>query len=204
MPSTRVRVPGGGNTYFQIGKTGDGYRVDFLANYQDNMGQVVGQTTEIHPIGYRYPVEIATGYAQHAGRLTLTVYALWGEDGWVSAFKYQAGTTNQIDSGSYVWGDAGDPIDLVHVLEAQRKLASPLVVKKFELGADGTTARIKTYNNAIITNIQQNESVRIDTMTVESQIEFMYTDFTISNGQGVRLISSGASGAANTGLGINS
>lgn len=179
MPVTHVRVLGGGNTYCMIGLN-NGVKVGFNATVNDQPGRAVGQETEIQPIGSKYPIEIATPYAMGAGTLTISVYQTWGEDSWVSAFMYDNGQDfgdeNPWKGYNTAHGqETGRPVDLVEVMDAQRKLNHNIVVKTVELGADGTEARINTYQGCVISNIQQDNNIRNDTMTGQGTITFRYT-----------------------------
>lgn len=204
--TTKVRVPGGGNTYFKAylnrsltdtltsyatpGITGGDAYLEFLAQYTDNPGAAVSQAQEIHPIGSPYPVEIATPYAQHAGTLQLQFWQQWGEDGWYSAFaNVENGTfykdANNAESGfadspygfakATLSNEANRPVDLYQVLRAQRKNGGQIGIQKFELGGDGSLARVKTYWGAVITDVQQPESgISVSSMEVRCTVSIMY------------------------------
>lgn len=204
--TTKVRVPGGGNTYFRVylnkeladdnltsyavtGANNSTY-LEFLAQYTDTPGTAVSQAQEIHPIGSPYPVEIATAYAQHAGTLQLQFWQQWGEDGWYSAFAgiddgkfYQ--DANNAESGfadspygfakTTLSNNPNMPVDLYQVLRAQRKNGGQIGVQKFELGGNGSLARIKTYWGAVITDIQQPENgISVSSMEVRCTVSIMY------------------------------
>lgn len=204
--TTKVRVPGGGNTYFKVylnkelangnltsyaaeGTNNNTY-LEFLAQYTDTPGAAVSQAQEIHPIGSPYPVEIATAYAQHAGTLQLQFWQQWGEDGWYSAFAGIGNGTfyndaNNAESGfadspygfanATLSNESHRPVDLYQVLRAQRKNGGQIGVQKFELGGNGSLARIKTYWGAVITDIQQPENgISVSSMEVRCTVSIMY------------------------------
>ena len=188
MAKTQVRVPGGGNTFIKMGFENTPVRVAFLANFFDQPGRSVGNPTPIHPIGNAYPVEIAVPYAQSAGTLTLTVWALWGKDGWVSAFannydrspwkKYKS--KHGYTSSGYKW-----PVDLREVLEAQREVGGYLTCKKYELAADGkSVARVKDYQRCVITDIDASDNVSIEQMEQRVKITCMYAFVKVTSGKG--------------------
>lgn len=194
MPKTHVRVLGGGNTYVTVGLDGGNTIVEFLARLQDQPGRVNGGPVEIQGIGDKYPVEIATGYSQKAGTLTLEVWQTWGKDGWVSAFM-TTGIDGSMSDSVGIW-DAfrnknannsgnnqldGYPVDLVEVLEAQRLNPSFIEVCKFEKGADGSIARVKNYHGCVITGIQADETVQNETMENRVRIDMMYTHVTVTS-----------------------
>ena len=179
MPASHVFVPGGGNTYVQIG-TSSGVTLEFLSAFNDTPGTALGQATDIQPIGSRYPIEIVTPYGQQSGTITLTVWKTWKHDAWVSAFMYQNGTTfgdeNPWNGYETSNGQAtGEPVDLAEVLDAQRKLDNNIVVKKLEKASDGTDYRAISYQGAVITNIAPDGNVKNDTMTATTVITIKYT-----------------------------
>jgi hypothetical protein len=185
MPQSRVRVPGGGNPYIVVG-TG-GYNIELLAEFSDTPGRPVGSFQSIQPIGYRYPIEIVTPYAQGAGTLTLRFWEEWGKDGWVSGFSRDGSI---VEGGPWLnsWTaadgssmDAGRPIDFVQVMEAQRKNGEHCIVKKVELGGDGEVARVKVYENCVITDVTSTSaSVRNDTMDSQCTVTMQYTRYTVT------------------------
>ena len=193
MPKTHVRVLGGGNTYVTVGLNNGSTIVEFLAQIQDQPGSVNGRPTPIQGIGDKYPVEIATGYSQGAGQLTLQVWQTWGKDGWVSAFMTTDAEGKMSDAVG-LWdafrnknannegsnGSNGYPVDVVEVLEAQRLNTDFIQVCKFEKGADGSIVRVKNYHGCVITDIQMNETVRNETMDNPVTITMMYTHFTVT------------------------
>ena len=189
MGTTNVRVPGGGNTYVKMG-LGEGIAVEFLASFNDQPGPAVGNPTPIHPIGKPYPVEIATPYAQQAGRITIRVWSTWGKDGWLSAFLHRTATgeLNSQDSkspwaeyvSSYNKDSIHEPVDLREVLEAQRKNEKPLVIEKIELGKNGTPVRSKQYQNCVIVDVEAGENVQLNTMEQQVTITVMYTNVIVT------------------------
>ena len=193
MPVGNVRVLGGGNTYIKMGiaeANGGIAQVVFLASVKDQPGRPVGNVTEIQPIGNRYPIEIPTPYAQGAGTLTLSVWQTWGKDGWVSAFMTRGTDGTLSQSGASPWNGyasahnataKSEPVDLVEVLDAQRKLSSNISVKKYELGADGSVARVKSYEGAVISDIDESETVQNNTMDNQVTITLKYTYVTVTN-----------------------
>ena len=193
MPKTHVRVLGGGNTYVKVGLN-DLYTVEFLATLNDSPGRVKGGPVDIQGIGDKYPVEIATGYSQESGTLTLDVWQTWGRDGWVSAFMKtnpdgsmsdEIGLWNQFreknnDNGSNNQLD-GYPVDLVEVLEAQRLNPDFIEVCKFEKGADGSIAHVKNYHGCVITDIRSDEQITNDKMDGKVTITMKYTHVTVTS-----------------------
>lgn len=165
-------------------------QVVFLASVKDQPGRPVGNAVEIQPIGSKYPLEIPTPYAQGAGQLTLSVWQTWGKDGWVSAFMTRGSDGLLTDSSASPWSGyssahnataKSEPVDLVEVLDAQRKLNSNIIVKKYELGATGTVSRVKSYEGAVIIDIDAGETVQNNTMDNQVTITLKYTYVTVTN-----------------------
>ena len=176
MAATNVRVVGGGNTLVVVGSGEDA--VKFISQLQDNPGRANANPVAIQGIGDKYPVEIATAYAQKEGTLTLTVWERWGVDGWTSLFEDSGifdNYTSDMNSASKY------PVDLVEVLDAQRKSNTDLKIRKIERGADGNTVRVKTYLNPVITDIDASESVRNEDMVKTVKITVMYTNIQVTS-----------------------
>ena len=169
MATTGIRVPGGGNTYLIMGDSHS--RIELLANFTDSPGKALGRTTAIHPIGYKYPKEIATPYVQDYGTLTIVVWAEWGTDGWVSALR-STGVFNGFDS--YMGGKQGEPVDVCEVLRAQRQYGNELNVIKVELGRDGKAVRGRSYHGCVITDIDAKEDITLDKMEQKVTITMQY------------------------------
>jgi len=201
--TTKVRVPGGGNTYFKAGIatsliTGqtdaapNDAKIDyleFMSDYTDTPGTANGQTTPIHPIGSPYPVEIATAYAQNAGTLQLRFWQQWGVDGWYGALA-KTGIFDNLDTGKATDANSNSPysyanltltnwehypVDLYNVFRAQRKAGGHIALYKYELAGDGNLARIKSYGGAVISDVSQPESnINVSSMTVMCTVTVMY------------------------------
>lgn len=210
MPTTNVKVLGGGNTYVRIGlapnETGQTAseneasstgNVEFLAQIVDTPGGPLAQPEQIQPIGSPYPVEIATAYGQQAGTLQLTVWAKWAEDGWVSAFRTK-GSGKTKDGIPSIWNafatqsknaDMGSsdrvPVDLYEILRGQRLNDAPIQIVKVERDAKGNPARMKWYEGCVITNVDAQERVTQQAMSQQVVITVMYRRAHITRAAGV-------------------
>lgn len=187
MPQSTVRVPGGGNTYVVIGT--DNYNIELLAEFTDTPGRLLGNFEDIIPIGYRHPLEIVTPYSQTSGTISLVFWEQWGEDGWVSGFMHNGSIIpggpwlNDYNPGDASTLGLGKPIDLVQVMEAQRENPDYITVKKVELGADGSVARVKVYNKCVISDINVGSNRITQTlMTSQCTVTMKYTDYTVVRG----------------------
>ena len=181
MAVSTVRVPGGGNTFVTIsaGNVKD-KSIDLVSSFTDTPGAATAQPAQIHPIGYEHPMEIVTAYAQTAGTITLDIWAVWGQDAWVTPFEPMWQT---ITSGIYTNDanfDGKNPTNLIGVLQGQRA-AGGVTLKKWELAANGyDIARVRTYKNCVITDIQARETVSNNSMPETVTVTIMYTHSTVS------------------------
>lgn len=183
MAYSKVRVIGGGNTLITVGQgSSNANRIMLLASAKDAPGQVLKSPVEIQPVGSEYPVEIVTAYGQKAGTLTLQVWSVWGKDGW-EVLLDAAGIGDSSASNKYP--------DLLSVLEAQRKAKNGIGIYKVEkipAGVSGTqedSYRVRTYHDAVITNIDASESITNEDMDAKVTITIMYTRSTITSNASV-------------------
>ena len=182
MATSIVRASGGGNTFLTISANGGTDEdIQLVAEFNDTPGRVVSGPVSIHPIGYEHPMEIVTGYAQEAGSITVNVWAVWGKDAWVDPF---AELWTAVDSTrAYVNSDNfidGKPTNLMGVLQAQRANGS-FTLKKWELAANGhDIARVRVYENCVITDINAAETVRNDSLESIVSMTIMYTHSIVS------------------------
>lgn len=181
MATSKVRVPGGGNTYLTLQVSGGSDTpISLIASFTDTPGGVTGGPTEIHPIGYEHPMEIVTGYAVRAGQLSVQVWSVWGKDGWVEPFAplWKDRRNDVRLNGENFRGN--EPINLMGVLQAQRA-SGTFIIRKYELAADGkSVARVRNYHNCVITNIDAGETVTNDSMPQPINIALMYTHSTVT------------------------
>ena len=190
MAVSKVRVPGGGNTFVTISANGgNDTDIQLVSSFSDNPGTVNGGPVDIHPIGYEHPMEIVTGYSVGSGIIQLQVWAVWGKDGWAEPFAELWKAVNT--SRAYVNSDNFDtdgktPTNLMGVLQAQRANGS-FTLKKWELAANGyDVARVRTYENCVITDIQAGETVQNDSMPQTINVTIRYTHSVVSRNAGRR------------------
>lgn len=153
---TRTRVVGSGFTTFNY----RGQPIAFLDGFADSGQRPVAGAEPVHPIGAKFPVEIATARALMAGTLTITIRELWNEPVW-----YQ------------LVGLSGTP-DIVSVYEALAAAPSEVTCQMLIKPPGSSTWRGKTYHNCVITDIADDEQVVIGTMTIARNITLMYTHTT--------------------------
>jgi hypothetical protein len=172
MPDSKVRVAGGGNTYIAIGDEGGSTApIKFMARANETPGTALTQPVDIIPVGSMCPEEIVPPVVQSSGTLVCTVWQLWGKEAIATALENTSvlgGSTN-----------ANNLVNLYEVFEQQRKAGNRISVKKFERAGSGETDnqwRVITYNNAVVTNVSQNETFESRTMEMTVDITIKYTD----------------------------
>jgi hypothetical protein len=156
MPETKTRVVGSGFTTLNW----MGQPIAFLDEFTDSGQDPVAQPEPVHPIGDKFPREIATARALQAGTLTLTIRELWNEPVW--------------------WQLAGvaRTYDIVDVYQALAAMPSGVSAQMIIKPPGGGSWRGNTYHNLVITQIADNETVRIGSMTFPRAITAMYTNKT--------------------------
>lgn len=153
---TRTRVVGSGFTTFNY----RGQPIAFLDQFADSGQRPIAGAEPVHPIGSRFPVEIATARALAAGTLTITIRELWNEPVW-----YQ------------LVGLSGTP-DIISVYEALAASPSEVTCQMLIKPPGSPTWRGKTYHNCVIIDIADDENVSIRDMTIPRNISLMYTHTT--------------------------
>lgn len=166
MATSRARLAGSGFTTF-VWDSGDGspHLIAFARQISHTSPTPVGPgPTPIHPMDEPYPVEILTPAASNIGTLTLELYELYNEKVW----DRLAGLANSVD--------------LVDIFIKVAALAKPINIVKYitppTLSAIAGTAYTEQYNNCVITNVMDGETIEVGTMEVMKQIEVAYTHLT--------------------------
>lgn len=177
MPDSKVRLLGGGNTYIAAGDQGGATKpMEFLARAEDRPGTATTSAKDITPVGYKRPAEVVPPQVQSSGTLTCTVWQLWGYEAIATAFANTSTLGDQTDVNTLV--------NLYEIFDAQRKAGNNILIKKFERagnGANDNAWRVKTYENAVITNVVQSETFDSNAMDNQVQIEVKYTHITLSS-----------------------
>lgn len=168
MARERARVGGSGLTIIHIGST----PVTFARQVSDQAPTPVGSgTVPIHPMDERHPVELITPQAATMGTLTLEFYDIVGSRFW-----------------DRIPGLKG-AVDLVDVFERVAKLSNGLSVTKYiaspataKNASQNNNASIYRYNNCVVSQIVDSESIEVGTMEVLKQIVLNYTHVTREGG----------------------
>lgn len=163
----RIRVAGSGHTVFSW----QGKLLAFANQVAHTSPQPVGPgATPIHPMDEPHPVEIITPSASGMGSLTLEFFELYGAQVWERL--------NGLEGA----------VDIVDIFVKQAALASPIRVVKYirppVLGGKQMAPYTEEYNNCVVTNAVDGETINVGTMEVLKQITIGYTHVTRNNKAG--------------------
>lgn len=157
MPQTQTRVAGSGFTTLSW----QGRAIALLDSFDDSGVTPVAEAVAVHPLGSRHPIEIATSRAVGAGTLTLRMRELWNEPVWWQLGQTLRGT----------W-------DIVAVWERLAANPQGLTAQMVIKPPGGNSWRGKVYHNLVITDVPDNETITLQSMTVSRSITVMYTHST--------------------------
>lgn len=160
MPNTRVRVVGSGFTTFSY----QGQPIAFLEAVEDSGQRAFSDQGQgyqfIHPLGARHPVEIATSRVLQGGTLNLTIRELW--NGWIwEQLQGLAGTNNISEVFAVL---AANP----QYVTCQTIIQPP----------GGAAPRGKTYQNCVVVDIADNDTITVGALAVAKGIVVAYTHST--------------------------
>lgn len=151
MADSKTRVGGSGWTAFRW----RGNTLAWLQTIQDTAPRPVAQPKPIQPLDAEHPVEIVTPRALGAGTLQLTLFELWNGPVW------------QQLSG------LGSSANILDVFKQQVRLGE-ISCRKIIKQPDGRQ-RAKVYYNCTVTDVDDSEQIRIETMEMPKGITIMYT-----------------------------
>jgi len=149
----QTRVVGSGNTFFR-------WRGDLLG-YARTVAQTgvqpVAQAEVIQPLNATRPLEIITPGAHTNGVLTLTLIELYGHTVW----QRMKGLTN-----------CENVVDIMRSIAA---LNDGVQMQKVMRSPKDSTTWIETFYNCVITRVAEDETISIEAMSVNKEIEVWYT-----------------------------
>lgn len=152
----RVRV-GGGFTVFHWSNTTDpGGVIAFADTVQVTGVQPVAAAQAIQPMNALRPVEIVTPRAHGNGVITLTLTDLYGQAVW----QRLAGLANSND--------------IIDIMEYMASLDEGVRITRYVEPPNQATYA-ETYYNCMIVRADDSETIRIDTMSINKEIEVWYT-----------------------------
>lgn len=157
MPNTQVRVVGSSFSTFSY----RGHPIAFLEGVEDSGQRAFSDAGQgyqfIHPLGYSHPIEIATSRVLAGGTLNLTIRELWSMNIWEHLFGL-AGTRNIVDVFQVL---AADPAYVTCTMIIQPP--------------GGARPRGKTYNNCVVVDIADNDTITVGALAVTKGIVVAYT-----------------------------
>jgi hypothetical protein len=164
VPNTKVRVVGSGFTTFNY----NGKAIAFCEGVEDSGQRAfsdIGQPYQfIHPLGYTHPVEIATSRVLAGGTLMLTIRELWAAPVW----QQLAGLAN-----------SNNIVDIFAALAANPAYVTCQTIIK-PAGTENTPSawRGKTYQNCVIVDINDGDTITVGALAVTKGITVAYTHST--------------------------
>lgn len=168
MPQTQVRVVGSGYTTFYY----KGKPIAFCEGVEDSGQRAfsdLGQPYQfIHPIGATHPVEIATSRVLQGGTLMLTIRELWNGYVW-EQLSGLAGSKNIVDIFGVL---ARDP----------NYVTCQTVIKPPGTESQPSKWRGKTYQNCVVVDINDGDTITVGALAVTKGITIAYTHTTPLNG----------------------
>lgn len=159
MPITgqRPRVLGGFTVFHW--DDGGGEKVIAFADTIQTFGVTpVADPQAIQPMNATRPVEIVTPVAHTYGRIVLTMTELYNQAVW----QRLAGLANSND--------------IIDIFESVYQMSNGIKISKYVTPpVKGASPYLETFHECVVARVQDDESIRIDTMTVNKEIELWFT-----------------------------
>lgn len=160
MPNTKVRVVGSGFSTFSY----QGHPIAFLEGVEDSGQRAFSDAGQgyqfIHPLGASHPTEIATSRVLAGGTLNLTIRELWNT--WVWEQLY--GLTG-----------AGNIVDVFALLAQNPQYVTCQTIIQ---PPGGVAPRGKIYQNCVVVDIADNDTITVGALAVTKGIVVAYTHST--------------------------
>ena len=158
MPSSQSRVVGSGFSVLRW----QGQRILYLDSVTDSGQSPVAPVQGIQPLDEEYPIEFAVPRAMGAGSLSLSIRETWNKPVWQHLKGFE--TAN----------------NLLDVWKAMAAMKGTITCQTIIKPPQGSYWRLKTYHNVVISNIEDQDSIAIASMTVTREIACFYTHATRS------------------------
>lgn len=164
MPGSIARVVGSGYTTFEYA----GQPI-LLCEAVEDSGQRafsdVGQAYQfIHPLGNRYPLEIATSRVLQGGTLQLTIREAWASPVW----HQLAGLA-----------EAYTIVDIFEIL-ARSVEYTTCTMRILPPAGSGARGRMKTFHKATVVDVTDGDTITVGALTVTKGVTIAYTHATYS------------------------
>jgi hypothetical protein len=159
IPGQRPRVFGSGFTVFHW-DDGTGEKVIAFADQVQTFGVTpVADAQVIQPMNAVRPVEIVTPAAHTNGRIVLTLTELYNQAVW----QRLASLTR-----------ANDIIDIMRTIAGS---GNGIKISQYVTPPTGigNGAYLETFHECVVTRVQDDSTIRIDTMTVNKEVELWFT-----------------------------
>lgn len=162
----RARVGGSGFTVF----TWDNEPILYARQISHRSPTPVGAgTVPIHPMDTPYPVELITPLAATMGELVLELYELYGSNVWERLSTF-ATKNNQ------------GPVDIVGIFNAVANTSKPIRILKYikppKIRNKQLSPYTQEYNNCVVSQVMDGETIEVGTMEVLKQMVVNYTHIT--------------------------
>jgi hypothetical protein len=157
VPFSKTRIAGSGFTVF----TWNGTQLGLMQTLQDTAPAPVAGAQPIQPIDQQYPIEIVNAAAFGPGSLRLTFFETWNQNVWNQLPGFAAAQS------------------LADVFNTQLQLGLMTCRKIIKVPSPVGSYRTKVYNNVVITDVDDGETVQISSMNIPKSITAMYTSFSV-------------------------
>lgn len=151
MSETQTRVGGSGMTAFSW----NGQTIAWLQTIADTAPRTVAAPVPVQALDDEHPKEIVTARAVGNGELRLTFFELWNQNVWEALPGFAGYST------------------LIEVLKRQLAL-NAIVCRKFIKLPNGSY-RTRVYYNCVISDVDNGETISIQTMVLPKGITVLYT-----------------------------
>lgn len=156
MSAGKARIGGSGLTTM----TWRGTKLSYMQTLADSTPQPQGAVSPVQPLDEPVPLEIVTPLAVGAGSISLSFFELWNEPAWAQLPGLENTNT------------------LLDVLKTQVTLGE-ITCRKIIQSPDNSIMRAKVYHGVVVTNIDEGESIQINTMLMPKTVQLGYTYSTL-------------------------
>jgi hypothetical protein len=165
IPNRRTRVVGGTTVFFWSDPTtGTDEPIAFAEQTQVFGVQPVAPSEVIQPLNALRPVEIVTPIAHTNGRIVLTLTDLYNQAVW-QRLAGLAGSNDIVDIMSHV-------AQLDNGIKISKWVFPPAGIGGSEFD---TGTYLETFHNCVVTRVQDDETVTVQTMHINKEMELWFT-----------------------------
>lgn len=179
VPASQFRVAGSKFTVFYW----DGKLIAHMNQLAHTSPAPVADAVAIQPLDARRPLAVITPNAIGMGTLVLEIVELYNAPVWQELVTLasvisgkNANGNSPISSGN---NDSNNATDLADIFNAVSTYTKQIVVTKYVYPPSGSNAKPfqELYNNCVISDFQDGETVSIGTMQLYKQITVNYTHY---------------------------